>query len=145
MRCGKASSSAHKVGRTRTTEHLERVHVDIAGPMPVLSAGGREYLYVLVDDCTRAVWTRPLRLKSEVFDGDGGCGCNTVSVTAPQTLEIIDSPARSFTKMDPPWPQLARPERFAPARVLGYFSDFLVLVGFIELIWYDVSESRRSH
>ena len=55
----------HKEGRGRATEYLERVHVDIAGPMHVPSAGGRLYLYVAVDDCTRAVYTRPLFLKSE--------------------------------------------------------------------------------
>ena len=36
--------------------------------MPVLSAGGREYLYVVVDDYSQAVYTRPLRLKSEAVD-----------------------------------------------------------------------------
>ena len=59
----------HKVGRTRATEFLERVHIDIAGPMPTRSAGGCEYLYVLVDDCTRVVWMRALRRKSETSGG----------------------------------------------------------------------------
>jgi len=55
----------HKEGRGRAIKYLERVHVDIAGPMHVLSAGGRLYLYVAVDDCTCAVYTRLLFLKSE--------------------------------------------------------------------------------
>jgi len=55
----------HKEGRGHATKYLKRVHVDIAGPMHVPSAGGRLYLYVAVDDCTRAVYTRPLFLKSE--------------------------------------------------------------------------------
>jgi len=38
----------HKEGRGRATEYLERVHVEIAGPMHVLSARGRLYLYVAV-------------------------------------------------------------------------------------------------
>ena len=33
--------------------------------MQVKSAGGREYEYIAVDDYTHAVYTRPLRLKSE--------------------------------------------------------------------------------
>ena len=37
-----------------------------AGPMQVKSAGGKEYEYIVVDDYTRAVDTRPLLLKSEV-------------------------------------------------------------------------------
>lgn len=50
------------------TEYLEWVHVDIAGPMHVLSAGGRLYLYVAVDDYTHAVYTQLLFLKSEVLE-----------------------------------------------------------------------------
>ena len=42
-----------------------RVHIDIAGPMQVKSAGGKEYRYIVVGDYTRAVYARPLRLKSE--------------------------------------------------------------------------------
>ena len=45
----------HKEGHSHATEVLERVHVDIAGPMHVLSAGGRLYLYVTVDNYTHAV------------------------------------------------------------------------------------------
>ena len=33
--------------------------------MQAKSAGGREYEYIVVNDYTRAVYTRPLRLKSE--------------------------------------------------------------------------------
>ena len=44
---------------------MGQVHIDLAGPMQVKSAGGREYEYIVVDDCTCAVYTRPLRLKSE--------------------------------------------------------------------------------
>ena len=36
----------HKEGRGRATEYLERMHIEIAGPMHVPSAGGRLYLYV---------------------------------------------------------------------------------------------------
>ena len=32
-------------GRSRASEYLERVRVDIAGPIPVASIGGRDYLY----------------------------------------------------------------------------------------------------
>ena len=34
----------------------------------VKSAGGREYLYIIVDDCTRTVYTKPLWLKSEAIE-----------------------------------------------------------------------------
>jgi transposase InsO family protein len=58
----------HKEGRNRAGEYLGRVHIDVAGPMPMKSAGGKEYEYVIVDDYSRAVYTRPLRLKSEAAE-----------------------------------------------------------------------------
>jgi hypothetical protein len=61
----KTSHSPHKEGRERAGEYLRRVHIDIAGPMPVRSASGKEYGYIVVDDYSRAVYTRPLRHKSE--------------------------------------------------------------------------------
>ena len=33
---------------TRASEYMERVYIDVAGPVPVKSAGRREYLYVIV-------------------------------------------------------------------------------------------------
>jgi hypothetical protein len=38
----------HKEGRRRTSKYLEWAHIDIVSPMPVKSAGGREYC-VIVD------------------------------------------------------------------------------------------------
>ena len=32
------------------------------------SAGGREYLYIVVDDCTRTIYTKPLWLKSKAIE-----------------------------------------------------------------------------
>jgi transposase InsO family protein len=67
--CGaaKASHLPHKEGRG-PGEYLERVHIEIVGPMPMNSAGGREYAYVVAEDYTRTVYTRPLRLKWEAAD-----------------------------------------------------------------------------
>ena len=58
----------HKEGRKRSSRYLERVHLDIAGPMPVRPVGVREYVYVIVDDYTRAVYMKLLRLRSEAVD-----------------------------------------------------------------------------
>ena len=63
----KAVHLPHKEGWSRATKYLKRVHIDITSPMPVKSAGGREYLYVVVDDCTRTVYAKPLWLKSEAI------------------------------------------------------------------------------
>ena len=45
-----------------------RGHIDIAGAMPVVSAGGREYVHIVVDDYTRVVYARSLCLKSEAVN-----------------------------------------------------------------------------
>jgi len=58
----------HKEGRSRASEYLERMYIDTAGPMPVKSAGGREYLYLVVDDYTRGVYVKPMKLKSEAVE-----------------------------------------------------------------------------
>ena len=38
----------------------------IAGPMPTVLASKRVYVYVIVDDYNRAVYTRPLRARDSV-------------------------------------------------------------------------------
>jgi len=50
----------HKEGRNRAEVYLERVHIDVAGPMPTKLAGGMEYEYIVLDDYSRAVYTHPL-------------------------------------------------------------------------------------
>ena len=49
---GKSVHLPHKQGRQWASRYLEQVHINITGPMPVKSAGGKEYLYVVVDDYT---------------------------------------------------------------------------------------------
>ncbi len=46
-----------EAGKERTSKRVSRGHIDIAGPMPVVLAGEREYvyMYVVVDDYTRTV------------------------------------------------------------------------------------------
>ena len=47
----------YKEGRSRAREYLGRVHIDIAGPTQVKSAGRKEYEYMIVDDYTHVVYT----------------------------------------------------------------------------------------
>jgi hypothetical protein len=58
----------HRDGRNRAETYLDRVHIDIAGPMQVKSASGKEYAYILIDDQTRVVYMRPLRHKSDTLE-----------------------------------------------------------------------------
>ena len=53
-----AACVAGKSVRGRAGGYLELVHIDIAVPMPVSLAGGREYLYVVMHGYTRAIYTR---------------------------------------------------------------------------------------
>jgi hypothetical protein len=48
--------------------YLDRVHVDLVGPMPVKSVGGWEYEYVAMDNYSCVVYARPMRLKLEAAD-----------------------------------------------------------------------------
>ena len=65
---GKSVHLPHKEGCERVGDYLERVHIDIAGPMPVMSAGGKEYLYIIVDNHTRAVYTRAIHHRLDAVD-----------------------------------------------------------------------------
>jgi len=68
MHCSQDGSLAAQGRSQLCNKYLKWVHVGIAGPMHVPSAGGGLYLYVAVDDHTRAVYTWLLFLKSEVPD-----------------------------------------------------------------------------
>jgi len=55
----------HKEGQNRAGVYLDRDHVDIAGPVPMKSAGGKDYEYIVVNDYSRVVYTCPWRLKPD--------------------------------------------------------------------------------
>ena len=44
---------------------LERVYIDLCGPMPVTSRSGRVYSMNVIDDYTGYVWSLPLKRKSD--------------------------------------------------------------------------------
>ena len=51
--------------RTRSTDILQVVHGDLAGPMPVKSIGKHQYAFLLIDDYSRAGWMLALKEKSD--------------------------------------------------------------------------------
>jgi hypothetical protein len=67
MYCGKINSLTAQ-GGPQTGDRVPRMSPHRRGPIEVQSAGGKTYEYVVVDDHTRAVYTRPLYLKSEAVD-----------------------------------------------------------------------------
>jgi len=86
----------HKEGCSRATKYLERVHVDIAGPMHVPSARGRLYLYVTVDDYTRTVYPRLLFLKSEVPEAFKAFRAATENGSGKRLREVMTDNAREL-------------------------------------------------
>ena len=52
----------------RAYEVLELVHGDLCGPITPSTAGRNRYIFVLIDDCSRYMWSILLKEKSEAFD-----------------------------------------------------------------------------
>ena len=49
----------------KATRRLERVYVDLCGPMSVSSCSGRVYSMNIIDDFSSYIWSLPLRTKDE--------------------------------------------------------------------------------
>ena len=76
---------------------LEKVHIDIIGPMPAKSVGGREYAYTVVEGYTLVVYTRPLQLKLEAADAfksfreaENKSGSRLRAVNDRQHAQVVD-------------------------------------------------------
>ena len=52
---------------TRSANILDLIHSDVCGPLKPQSFGGKGYFVTFTDDCSRFVWVRFFRDKSEVF------------------------------------------------------------------------------
>jgi len=50
-----------------TSRPLELLHIDLCGPMRIMSRGGKRYVCVIVDDYSRFTWTLFLASKDETF------------------------------------------------------------------------------
>ena len=51
-----------------TTKPLEMLHIDLCGPIRVISRRGKGYILVIVDDYSRFTWTMFLATKDETYD-----------------------------------------------------------------------------
>ena len=66
---GKQVKSKHpSVTKVQTSRPLELLHIDLMGPVRVLSLGGKRYILVVVDDFTRYTWVVLLRDKAEASE-----------------------------------------------------------------------------
>ena len=52
----------------QATERLQLIHVDLCGPITPDFNGGKKYLFTLIDDYNRKLWTYFLVAKSEAFE-----------------------------------------------------------------------------
>ncbi|GJR10170.1 retrovirus-related pol polyprotein from transposon TNT 1-94 [Tanacetum coccineum] len=63
---GKSTKKPHKPKSEDTNqEKLYLLHMDLCGPMRVVSVNGKKYILVIVDDYSRFTWVKCLRSKDE--------------------------------------------------------------------------------
>ncbi|GJR17879.1 retrovirus-related pol polyprotein from transposon TNT 1-94 [Tanacetum coccineum] len=63
---GKSKKKPHKPKSEDTNqEKLYLLHMDLCGPMRIASINGKKYILVIVDDYSRFIWVKCLRLKDE--------------------------------------------------------------------------------
>ena len=93
---GKSVHLPHKEGCEQTEEYLGWVHVDIAGPMLVQSAGGKLYEYVAVDNYSRTVYTRPLGAKLEAPEAFKIFKAATENESQKKVQEVMTDNAREL-------------------------------------------------
>lgn len=85
-----------------STSHNRRGgHIDIAGPMPVVSASGREYVHIAVAVCTDVVYARPLCLKSEAVKAVNAFRVAAGKESEKRIREIITDNAHPAPRL---WP-----------------------------------------
>ena len=63
---GRSKRKPHPSTDTRTKRRLERLHVDICGPLPN-SIGGNRYFLLIIDEHTHYYWVEFLSKKSDAF------------------------------------------------------------------------------
>ena len=92
--CALGKQTRTAVPKTRenakATKRLERVYVDLCGPMAVTSRAGNVYSMNLIDDFSGYVWTVPLRSKASAFHAIQ-IWHKAVTVQTGETLRILIS------------------------------------------------------
>ncbi|WZZ07843.1 hypothetical protein YC2023_093764 [Brassica napus] len=63
-----ARASFPKATTYRASQVLELIHADLCGPISPPTAGRNQYIFVLIDDHTRYMWSILLKEKSEAFE-----------------------------------------------------------------------------
>jgi hypothetical protein len=63
---GRSKWKSHPSTSTTTRRHLERIHVDLCGPLPN-SLGGNQYYLLIIDEHTHYHWAEFMPRKSDAF------------------------------------------------------------------------------
>ena len=64
----KSKIPSNKKRFVSTTQTLEMLHINLCGPMRIISRGGKRYVCVIVDDYSHFTWTLFLTSKDETFE-----------------------------------------------------------------------------
>ncbi|GJT18481.1 retrovirus-related pol polyprotein from transposon TNT 1-94 [Tanacetum coccineum] len=65
---GKSNKESHlPKPKPSTNEKLQMLHMDLCGPIRVVSINGKRYILVIVDDHSRFTWVKVLRRKDEAL------------------------------------------------------------------------------
>jgi hypothetical protein len=134
----------HKEGHERAKEPLGQVHINVAGPMEVQSARGKLYEYIVMDDYTCVVYTRPLHLKSEVVDvfwmykaaAEGELGKRLREVMTDNAGELSKGEMRKICEEEGIWLSTTVPYRPASNRVAE--RTIRVLTSVVRAMLHDV-------
>ena len=67
LRSKQVRKSFPQASSFRASNILELIHGDLCGPITPPTAGNNRYVFVLIDDCSRYMWTILMKEKSEAF------------------------------------------------------------------------------
>jgi len=92
----------------QATRRLERVYVDLCGPMPCVSRYGHLYSMNVIDDFTSYVWSLPLKSKSEAINVLCAWHCAVENQTGDRLKIIVTDNGELVSKTTTAWCKLYR-------------------------------------
>ena len=104
---GKAHQQSYpKISDIRSADILDLIHADVCGPINPVSLGGKCYFVIFTDDCSRFVWVRFIRHKSEVFQKfrdlikelEKGTGRKLKALRSDRSGEFLSNEFQQFLK-----------------------------------------------
>jgi transposase InsO family protein len=97
---GKMTKKPFPSSPSRSTKPLELLHLDIAGPLRIQSAGGCRYFVTLLDDYSKHKAVKALKFKSEAPDFIKGTILHWERATGHKAVAIRHDRAKEFMSKD---------------------------------------------